>query len=65
MKNYQDQGHDFIEVDTDEDCPNITVTHKETPIVVVKDNSEKIIINVLTWTLKPVEIHVNNRLVRP
>lgn len=65
MKEYEDRGQRFLDVDVEEDCSNITVTCKETPVVLVRDSPEKTIVNVLTWSSKPIEILVNNRRVDP
>jgi hypothetical protein len=46
IKETEQLGYKFIEIDID-DHPNITITAHGMPIVLIRDNGEKVAVNVL------------------
>lgn len=61
MKEYEFQNSKFLDVDLIDDCSNITITRYDSPVVLVRDEGDEMIVNVVTFIKRPIRVKVNNR----
>lgn len=59
MRRYTQQGIEFLEVDATRD-EHVDVVMNGTPVVLIRNNPEEVIVSVIDYGRKPIRLLVNN-----